>query len=285
MTDFTQGIYYDVPFDVYAQEPGLNPSKLKNGRKSMKHMRHYSEHGSKGTAAMSKGVNIHTAILEPQRFFSEALVFPGPYTKSTKATKKWKEFAADCEGSGRVGLMPDEMEALQGISNSVHSDPIAHAMIDGMAHEVCMFWEDNIVGACKCRIDLLNEARAAIGDIKTTGDISPWCFANTQYRMGTHIQMAWAAWGLEVITGKKASSVGIIGIEQDAPHDVAVFDVSAACMERGLSEGKDIAMRYRIAQSTQCYQGIAGGERLILDLPRFAGGQQEDTHETWEVGE
>jgi hypothetical protein len=265
------GLHYDVPFQTYAEAAGLNPSKLKEGRKSMKHLRHYVDHGKEPTPGMKMGTHIHTAILEPKRFFAEALIYGGNLTKNTKATKGWKEFEAACVASLRVGLLPQEMEDLQGVSNAVHSNREAHSLIESMRHEVSMFWHDHLLGSCKCRIDLLNPDRAAFCDLKSTGSIEPHAMTSTQYKMGTHIQMGWCRWGLQEITGRRISSALIIAIEQKPPYDVAVYDMTTAFLDKGMEEAKEIAQRYRIAQSTSNYPGIAGGERLLLDLPGWVG--------------
>ena len=79
-------------FEDYAGAGGINASAIKQGRTGMKHMRLAMTGGVKDdTPAMRMGRLIHAAVLEPDVFNQNAVVFEG----KTRRGKAWDEFKAE----------------------------------------------------------------------------------------------------------------------------------------------------------------------------------------------
>jgi hypothetical protein len=261
-------VTHDMPFQRYADLPGLNASALKSGRVSMKHMRYYVEHGKEDTAAMRMGRMIHSAILEPDVFFADVVIYEG-----RRAGKDWEAFQSDC--ALKTILKPDELTALNQISTSVHSNRLAHDIIARTRHEVSAYRTDDILGDMKARLDGWDERTNAVLEIKTSNSgLTPDAFSRTQYNMGTHIQLGWINTILSG-GGFEHPAFVVLGVEQKPPYDVVAFDVDAGLIERGIEEAKEIATKWRIAQTTGIYDGISS-EFALLSLPKWAAGKSEE---------
>jgi len=256
-----------MSFGEYAGLEGLNASSLKAGRASVKHMKHYRDHGIPDTPAMRMGRYIHSAILEPNTFLPSVVVWDSP-----KKSKAWDAFKL--ENAGKTILSPDELSALTNISVSVHSNPMAHDIIGRSDHEVSVCFDDHILGQMKARLDGYSHKRNIVLEIKSTSSVQPDVFKRTQYNMGTHIQLGWINTMFKR-GGMPAPLFVVIGVEQKAPHDVVVFDVEDALIEHGEREAVEIAQKYRIAEATGIFSGVSS-ERMLLTLPAWAGGSTEE---------
>lgn len=264
----SEHIQYGIPFLDYETDPGLNASALKAGRKSMLHMRHYMAHGIKQTAAMTKGLNIHSAILEPDRFFESLVIWD-----RVRRGKDWDMFQAEHQDS--IILQQAELQELQAISNSVHANQEAHKVIEATKHEASIFWDHEKDGPGKARLDGYNEDTGYVAEVKSTHAIDPWLFSKTCYNMGTHIQLGWQKIGLDLI-GAKCVQFVIIAVEQSPPHDCIAYYPDQQFIEAGMEEALLIAGKWRAALASGIWYGIGGADRTVpLSLPSWAGGGVE----------
>lgn len=234
----------------YASIPATNWSLLKELRRSPLHYRHRLTTPLADTARMAFGRAVHCAVLEPDRFPLEYIVWDG--------ARRGKEWAAFKLASGhRTILTADEYRTCLAVRDSVRSDPVAAPYLQDGESEVTIQWTDDATGIkCKARLDYFSAA--ALVDVKTTADVTDRIFGALAARMGYHGQMAFyhdglAANGCDV-------PVKIIAVEAEPPHDVAVFDVD----EDALWAGR------------QLYRGLLAMLAGCLETERWPGRYQTE---------
>ena len=259
-------IEYGMSFNDYANLEGMNASKLKQGRKSMRAMKSYADHGMVASATMQLGTLIHSAVLEPELFGGEVIVWDGGIKKG----KAWTEFKAEHEG--KQILKPEELADIFAIKEAVWANPTAAMLIRQTQHEVSLQWE-NELGMGKCRADGYNEQTGLVVELKTGSDISPRGFTNIAYRLGYHLAGGWTRMGLQAL-GLKYTKYVIICVEQKRPHDVIVYDVTEDWMNEGEKEATEIAKKWNAARVTGDYAGQAE-DGLVLGLPGWVGDDKE----------
>jgi len=254
----------DMTYDEYDAAPGLRASELKHGVKSMLHMHHYVICGQEETTAMRMGRLIHCAVLEPEVFASNAVVWTGKVRRG----KEWDAFCDECDPAWCI--TPTEHADLLGMSAVHHGNRHASNLISRTEHEVSMFWDDEIYGAGKVRLDGYS-ARHGIVEYKTTGNVEPWAFASTCAKMHYDIQIGWGHHGAALNCERKDLPYHIISQEQKAPYDVIVYRVPDSVIDAGYAAAEDIARRYRISETVGIFDGIAS-EIMPLEWPAWAGG-------------
>lgn len=254
-----------LDFDEYIADEGLNGSTLKAGRVSMRHMRHYVENGLETTPAMETGTNVHSCVLEPERFFDSFSVWEG----GRRAGAAWDSFKTIAGMEGKIIVKPEELADYHAITASVHANREAHRLIESTQHEVSIFWEDRGLGKGKARIDAIDDKVTA--DLKTAASIEEWAFVSHCYKFGYHIQLGWQRYGLRLL-GREPKQFALIAVEKKPPFDCVVYWPDDAFLDEGERQALEIAKRFRIAQYTNSWPGISD-EPLPLSLPRYVAGE------------
>ena len=250
-----------MPAAQYFKAPGLSASALVHGVKSMLHMHHYMTNDTETTPAMRWGKLCHSALLEPERFERDIVVFEG-----TKRGNEWKEF--QYENAGKEIVTVEESAQLAAMIAAVHWRPDAKALLTEGDREASMFWTLTDCGICKGRMDVYSPNH--IVDLKTTGDITR--FQNTAAQLLINIRVGWYQLGVEAITGKLLP-VYIIAVEQNAPFDVRVYEYDSEALALGRDISLATAKRYRACQGTGVYPGVCS-DIQTLRLPEWATQQQ-----------
>lgn len=177
---------------------------------------YWLNHPKEPTTAMLLGSAVHTAVLEPERFTLEYVVWPG-----ARRGNKFKEFAEYEEGEGRTILTATEYDTCEAIAESVLRCPEAAAILSNGEAEKTLRWTNPDTGIeCKGRMDWT--ADGLIADLKTTHDISPRNFQRHAWYMGAFFQMAMYQEGLEQMQDELAE-IAIIAVEQKPPHICVVY--------------------------------------------------------------
>jgi len=183
-------------------------------------------HPRAATATMTLGSAIHAAVLEPAVFAVTYSEFDG--RRGTKAHDEWQ-----AEHPGMVDLKPDEWEQCMGAAHAVRraiQGRQARRIMRVCRAEATLRWDDPVSHTrCKARPDLVGPR--VLADLKTTTSVDEHTFCRLAGDMGYHGKMAFASKGLDAI-GSRPEEVYIIAVEQKAPHDVGVFELDAATLER-----------------------------------------------------
>lgn len=268
------GLHQGVPWDEYKALKRLNPSLLKVGRKSMKHLRHAIDHPRTDTPQMRLGRVTHTAILERHMFESSVVVWAG----GRRCGKKWDEFQA--EHAGREIISEDEHANLVGMAEAVAADPLAMGALAGTFPEMTICHTEAETGiGCKGRADAYRHG--LLVDLKTTGDIDPHKFGRSAEAFGYHVSLGLYRRWIERQAGVRAD-VKMIVVESAAPYDVSVVPVDDAVLELGESIGMGLLRQVAECKRTGVWPGVARGEELPLYFPEWAMDDREEL--TLEIG-
>ncbi len=195
----------------------VNWSTLREAVKSGLAYQHRLNNPSEETDAMRLGRATHTAVFEPDRLLHEYVMWSG----GTRRGNEWDAFKA--MHAGRTILKPDEYDTAAAIRDAVHSHKVAKRLLQRGQAECTLRWVDKQSGlACKSRLDWLT-ARSLV-DLKTTRNIEARAFGRHAAEMLYHCQLAFAVMGL-ASHGRKVKT-RIIAVEQELPHDVAVYELN-----------------------------------------------------------
>ena len=266
----------------YRAAPGVNWSSLKHIARSPLHYQHALDNPTPPTAAMQAGTLAHLATLEPKRFSAEVVLPPDDVLgkggrRNTKAYREW----ADAQPAGVTIASADEVATAQAIADAVRSHPVAAALLAEARCEVPMFWEDEVTDLpCKGLADILVDDPSSalvdalgcapyapiLADLKTTSDLPG--FGRQAGRMGYHGQLAHYAAGVQAGSGV-TPAVYIVAVESAAPHDVAVYRLLDADLERGMAYRDELLATLARCEALGDWPGVSRGV-LDLDIPRWA---------------
>jgi len=251
----------------YRSIDAVNWSTLKEMRKSPRHYLHAVQRERTDTRAMLLGRAGHTAILEPDRFLLDYVMFGG----DRRAGKVWDAFAE--ENAGKEILKLDEYQLALEMRNAVEKHPRAVDLLSSGTAEVALQWTDEKTGlACKGRVDWTDASRRIFVDVKTAADIESAKFASAAARLGYHGQLAMYRRGLEATHGRTFDGY-LIAVENKAPHDVAVFRYDEDVMYAADCEVGELLARVAQCRASGEWPGQYPGETSLY-LPAWA--QQDE---------
>lgn len=255
----------------------INQSSLKPLlQRSPKHYLYRLHNPTASTKSQLRGTAGHCAVLEPERFAVDYVVFDGP----RRAGKVWDAFAATHEG--KTILKADEYAAALAFQRAVLDDPVAGPYFAGEgANEATMYWLDLLASLpCKARADRMTslDGRPVIVDLKGTKDASPKWFGRDAANYSYLMQAAYYSDGYEVITGKTPLYV-LVSVELAPPHDVVVYPLGEDKIALGRDDYRRALAKLVECRETGCYPGHANGQELELELPRWALPNEDDIGE------
>jgi hypothetical protein len=239
----------------------LSWSRLRLLEKSPAHYRHGVGDDSSGFAL---GTAAHMAVLEPERFAMEYVVYPG-----RRAGKAWEAFEAEHLAQNKQILNQREYDAAIAIRNAVRSHSRATSYLRGGAAEQTLTWA---LGEfeCKGRADYIGDA---VVDLKSTKDGSPKAFAAACARYGYFGQAAWYSDGLFLATGKRKPFV-IVAVESSAPHVVTVYRVPDAVLAAGREQYLTLLGRLSYCMKNSFWGGYSEQEEIDLEIPQWVSTEE-----------
>ena len=250
----------------YADIPAVNFSTLREAAKSALHYQYRLSNPPEETAAMRFGRAVHTAVLEPDRFPLEYVV----YQNGRRAGKDWDEFSA--MHAQQTILKLDEYETALRIRDAVRANKAARRYLRHGRPEVTLTWTDAETGlACKARCDWLTTKLGL--DLKTTGDIEARTFGRLAHHFLYHCQLAFYGMGARANGMRLAWK--IIAVEAQAPHDVAVFDLGADVLCAGEDKVRELLRLVAACRTSKKWPGRYAEEQP-LDLPSWAFPENDD---------
>jgi exodeoxyribonuclease VIII len=242
-------------FKEYVELEGENWSTLKEMGRSPLHYKYRKDHPREDSVTLAKGRGIHTAVLEPEKFDSEYVIFPG----KTRKGKEWDAFKE--EHAHQTILKADERDKVWGAAEAVRRHPEVKALMRSGVSEQSYKWIDvESQLQCKCRVDWIG---SALFDLKSTGDVDDRKFGNIAARLMYYGQLAMYRDG----AGHR-SKVFIVAVEGEPPHDVSVFSVPEDALFAGQELYKGFLKRVVECRASGVWPGRYP-EVTELSLPRY----------------
>lgn len=257
----------------------------------------------KGSAAMSLGTVIHSAVLEPETFWQEYWLAPdrGDHPEAVDTVAQLKEAAkthgVDIKGktkkddlraalvaaeapvvfwddlntppAGRAVLSPDQAEVAAGVVQAIQADPEARHWLSGGVAERSYYWRDEATGElCKVRHDYYQEGEAAVVDLKTCEDARPDAVAKSIYRYGYDVSAAMYLEGAQA-NGKPAGRFIWVFAETKPPYAVRCYEASPEMLARAGRKFRAGLDQYSFCRMADSWPGYPSG-LMEIDLPGFA---------------
>lgn len=270
-TEATGALRHGIPFAEYQGTRSLNISALKNIGRSPLYYRWRLDHPIKPTAAMELGTATHAAVLEPDRFALDYVVWDG----GRRAGKAWEEFQA-AAGEARI-LRVEDYETVLEMQTAVRANRYAAMYLTTGSPEVTMEWADDVTGRdCKGRADWITRdgnADVVVG-LKTAKDCRPVQFGNQAARLGYHLQWAFYFDGWQAIHGTAPRMVEIV-VESAEPHDVAVYVIGDEILEAGRLEYRRLLDKLIECELSGNWPGAVTAQEA-LSLPSWVYESESD---------
>lgn len=270
-TPNTDGIFLSLPEPIYRQAPGENVSRLKPLAKSPKAYKYALENPKERTPAMVFGTIVHAFILEPER--APDLIFTRPPEFKDWRTNASKEWRAEREAEGKVVCGDDEFQMMQDCARAVKEDPKAAWILQRAEKEVAVFKRHERTGLLlKGRLDLPFmdlQGNTAIADIKKVSSVKPALFSKV---IGEHLYHMQAAFYCDLLG---ATSFYFIGVEEHPPHEVNIFKLSQASLQRGRELYEALLDRLVKCQEKDHWPGVSEDSNAIDEIEEPAWAQRE----------
>lgn len=243
----------------YAAIDAINWSTLAAATRSGLAYHHRLANPPAETDAMRLGRATHTAVFEPDRLLREYVIWEG----GRRAGKEWEDFRA--MHAGRTILKAEEYDVAIAIRDAVRGHKAAAKWLRTGSAECTLTWIDEETGmACKSRLDWLNTK--ALVDLKTTRDIESRAFGRHAGQMLYHGQFAFASMGLHA--NGLDTPVKIIAVENEAPHDVAVYDLPEDALWAGETRVREALTIVAACRKSRRWPGRYPQEQPLL-LPAW----------------
>lgn len=263
---------------AYAEIDAVNWSTLKHMRDSALHYRYRLNVPTEDTPSMALGRAVHTLVFEPDLFDREYVIWEG----GARRGKEWAEFRNEHEG--RTIFKPDEIEAAAQIAEAVRRHPLVQPYLVGGTFEQSLVWTDQATGLrCKGRPDWLLHDREILIDLKSARSIEGRRFGVQAFRLGYHCALAHYCNGIEAVHGWRPRRVLIVAVENDAPYDVAVFELDEATLYAGHQEVEELLAALRACRTSGRWLGRYQEEQA-LQLPAWVFGSDDEEADAESLG-
>lgn len=249
----------------------VNFSTLKEMAVSPKRYKYRLANPKPQTKPMAFGVAIHTAVLEPERFGEEYVMFTGKQRRG----KVWDAFKAD--NAGKQILTRAEYVEASRVRDAVRADRVVREYLDFGEPELAMVWRDEETGVlCKGRMDWrCSDPDRVLVDLKSTRSIEAFAFTRSAARLLYHVQFSFYADGFRAITGKDPV-FKTIAVEQEAPHDCAVYNIPDEVMDFGRDEYRSLLVKLKHCRAEDKWPGYADGVELEFQLPAYLMNEDDE---------
>lgn len=253
-----------MTFAEYNALPALRFSRLKKMLKS--ELAYYTDE-YKSTGALTLGTAIHTAVLEPETFAADCIVYPGKVRRG----KEWDAYQLANEG--KQILTASEHRTCDRIAESVHTHPWASQYFTEGEAEVSIRWKHPLGVECKSRIDWLRDD--LVLDLKSARDVTQRGFASAAGSLSYHAQMAFyhdAAKSRDGIDRK----VVLLAVEKEPPYDVGCYVLPEEAIAAGRRLYQDLILRVLHCEKTGVWHGVTGAGEEELHLPQWCFDEMDD---------
>jgi len=256
-------IVEDWTNETYHAHEGISKSGLDLISRSPAHYRYRTF--KEPSRAMEIGTAIHTAVLEPDRFFTDYMLLRDVEDRRASAYKE----AVKVYGSERV-LTGPEADKVAGMQESVLGNPHAQALLthEDSKKELSIVTEDPETGVVvKCRFDLLTGLKSL--DLKKTQDARPDVFAKSVANYRYMVQAAFYSDLYFWETGDKLEAFGFLCVEEELPHANAIYVLDDDAIEFGRKLYRKDLNQYAECKESNIWPSIDSTPQ-ILSLPQWA---------------
>ena len=233
--------------NYYADDRYMSQSMLSYVEKSM---RHYIEYvsgniGNYETEAMKFGTAYHHFVLEPETFddvyfILDLLERPEP-TRSMNlaANKRWKEDIMLANVNKQL-INSNDFDSIKCMAKELSTNNNIQDLFVGSEFEKIILWKNRESGVlCKGKIDIINEDKEFICDLKTCQTANPKVFKDTIVNRNYHRQ---AAFYLDAVGMK---DYYIIAQEKVYPFAYCTYKLSDELIEEGRKEYQMLLNKFK----------------------------------------
>jgi hypothetical protein len=243
-------------------------SKLKEMAKSPAHYRYALDHPRPDSPSLLLGRAFHCLLFEPRSYAKRFVV-----SDLNKNSNAWKEFKAAHEG---FDFLTSEQETTaKRMAEQVMGHPRACVLFTGGKAEFEIEWTYKArIGSekyeipCGARPDYWGPA--GLVDLKSTVRAGPMDFGREVVRYGYHGQSAFYTDGL-LASGLKVEAQWIVAIENEAPHEVAVYRLPPDVVTLGRE--RYFLLMDRLWRCEQAKDWPAWPGENLLTLPAWASNE------------
>lgn len=261
MIETPADIYRNVPFVDYCDWDAMNQSTLKEGTRSMFHLKDAIDHPKPQTPAMHIGHVLHSMWLEPGQTTYEP--------KLNGSTTEGKAQKAAAEASGVELVTTKEMDDIRPMLAMLKQKRTACDLWDGADRELSIVWIDDDTGVkCKARVDIAREADGVLADLKTTADDPQSFLYRSVTKFKYYMQAAFYVDGMAAAAGERFEHFTFICVEKSSPHDVFFQKLDIDSLEVGRILYKRLLREYASAKARDLWPGYTDGVTTIR-LPEY----------------
>lgn len=212
------------------------------------------------TPAMRLGTAIHTAVLEPEKFFE---LYCLNVEGISLATKEGKALKALAEEQGKTLLSASDSEAAINMQSAIKNHETARMLLITAAiqHEAEFYGE--IMGhACRARMDVIGQNYVA--DLKTIASAEKHSIANAIHAHNLDLQ----AWMYLELAG--VDSFFFVFIEKAFPHLIRTYEISDEWLFQGEQKFlKATKILKQCEESGQWPHFLEDEEELYIPVPKY----------------
>lgn len=242
------GWYKNLSNGEYHGSFGISSSQLKMlAEHTPAHLKHAMAVHREPTPSMMLGTAVHSLVLEPDQFDNDVVVAP-VVDKRTKIGKElWAEFEAG--SAGKAIINESQYEQAKAMAESVHSHPIAGALLDDIVVESSVYWwyrsmdpddPTKYKEMLKVRPDAICRKYPAIIDLKSTADGTYSGFIKSIQNFYYHVSAAMYLEGvnqckplLEELRHFAYTKFIFVCVENTAPYLTSVYELSPEYLDIG----------------------------------------------------
>ena len=219
------GVYKGVPIEVYHSDCCDGPSISSSGLREiappngcpLKYWDNSYLNPDRAPQEQKDHFNlghaVHTLLLGEKGFGEKYVVRPKEWKDwRTDAAKEWREAQAK---AGKIVLVPENLEQIEGMANRVANDRTFRDALDGRAERTIVYRDKTGVWV-KARPDCL-PSDTTIADLKTCSDASDRACQVAITKYGYHMQMALISSAIEEVLGIRTTEHFLLFIEAKRP--------------------------------------------------------------------
>lgn len=254
---------FSVAAEEYHKAEGVSASMLDQIRKSPAHLKCYMDGELREESdALSLGVLVHRAILEPDLYAEAFHTKPEGMNFVSKEGRAWKEAHAD-----KPIVAQDVADTVARCRDAALKQPVVRALLSGGYAEQSLFVEDEHGTLRKSRFDYIATSGNVIPDIKTTKCAAPDDFEKAIERYG-YFQRAAFYLDNANLAGLNKDTFVFICVETVPPYLVACYQLNDLVLDAGRTLYRRDLQLYRNCVESGRWPGYHDGIKEI-GLPAY----------------